>query len=1058
MEVVDGDRLVDLGGPRQRTLVAALAIGANRVVSADRLIDILWGERAPGRAAAGLQVLVSNLRKVLEPDRAARADAQVLVTRPPGYVLVVPEDDLDAARFEALLAVGQRHLSEGRPSAARRALDDALAMWRGPALAEFAAEDFARSEANRLEELHTAGLEDRLQADLALGRHAAAVADIEQLLGQHPLRERLWALLMIGYYRSGRQADALRAFQQARRHLGEELGIDPSPALQRLEADVLAQAESLDWRPPEETQEPGLAARIEPVNEDSGSKLVGRAPERRRLQAALDRARAGHGRLVLVAGEPGVGKTRLVEALSDDARHAGAAVCWGRCHPGESAPPFWPWTQVLRQVAAEAGAEAAPGAEAAALAQVVPELDGSQLASTGSQLPGDPAHARFRLCHDLAAYVLRASATRPLAIVLDDLHWADQPSLELLTALGAQLGGAPVLLVCTYRDVEVAGDDHPWAQTVATLVRQASVERLHLGGMSEDEAGTLIAEAVGAEPSAALVRAIHTRSDGNPFFMTELLRLLTADGPLPDDPEAALRSPVPMGVRDVISQRFGQLTPDAKALLTAGAVAGREFDQRLLDRTVDVDEDAALAAIELALARGILVEIPEVVGRYRFSHALIRETIYAGISGLRRARLHARVGEALEQLGGTDRDSVLQLAHHFWNAAPAGTADKAFHYALAAAAVATEQLAYEQAEDHLRRALDLVESLPPPERATAELQALARLGTHLAATLGQAAPEVQAAFARAAQLCRQLEGSRDAITALWGFFYSSYVRGELEAARAVAGEMVATADLSAIPEMAMAGQLATAISSFHHGDLEAARDHLVATIKLADELADPSLTTVFQVDPRVYARCFQALVLALQDEAGAAELAAADARRLAQELAHPFSVATAAVFSAWLGFLCANPDAAREHAALAAAEAESHGFPLLRGMAYAFDGWALARGGEVDAGAARVAAGLGPFGGEGRVRQPLLVALEAEVDHVAGRSAQALARLDEVLVAATPGDGNHYFHAALHRLRAEVLLALHPDRSDDAAESLRRSVEIASSQGARLLERRASAL
>jgi DNA-binding SARP family transcriptional activator len=234
LEVLDGHRRVELGRPKQRALLAVLLVHANQVVALDRLIEELWGQESPPQATASLQAYVSNLRRVLEPDRPARTPPRVLVTQPPGYRLVVAPGDLDAARFVALAEQGHRLLGAERPGPAARALREALGLWRGPALADVADEPFAQPERQRLEELRLVVREDRLTADLALGGHATAAAELEELVGRFPFRERLHGLLMLALYRSGRQAEALQAFQAARRTLGEELGIDPSPRLRQL--------------------------------------------------------------------------------------------------------------------------------------------------------------------------------------------------------------------------------------------------------------------------------------------------------------------------------------------------------------------------------------------------------------------------------------------------------------------------------------------------------------------------------------------------------------------------------------------------------------------------------------------------------------------------------------------------------------------------------------------------------------------------------------------------------------------------------------------------------
>ena len=245
LEVWDEDRELSLGGPKPRALLAVLLLQANEVVSGDRLIDELWGEDSPERAAAALRVNVSRLRKALPQD--------VLATRSPGYAIRVEPDELDLQRFERLVDEGRSLLARGLTADASERLRDALSLWRGPALADFAYERFAHTAIARLEEIRLAALELRIQADLALGRHDELVGELEALVAEHPLRERLRAYLMTALYRSGRQAEALDAYQDARLALLDELGIDPNPALQELERAILRQDPALDVRAPAPT-------------------------------------------------------------------------------------------------------------------------------------------------------------------------------------------------------------------------------------------------------------------------------------------------------------------------------------------------------------------------------------------------------------------------------------------------------------------------------------------------------------------------------------------------------------------------------------------------------------------------------------------------------------------------------------------------------------------------------------------------------------------------------------------------------------------------------------
>ncbi|MEZ0285907.1 MAG: BTAD domain-containing putative transcriptional regulator, partial [Thermoleophilia bacterium] len=240
LEVLDGGEPVALGGRKQRALLAVLALSPGRAVSAARLIDDLWGEEAPDTAPKMVQIHVSQLRKVLPPD--------VLLTRAPGYLLDVAPAQVDAFRAEELLRAGREALASGDPGSASERLGEALALWRGPALAEFA-EPFAAGEARRLEELHLALLEERIEAELALGRHTEVVGEIEALIARQPLRERGRGQLMLALYRGDRQAEALAAYQDARRALSEELGIDPSAALRDLERRILQQDPGLALAP-----------------------------------------------------------------------------------------------------------------------------------------------------------------------------------------------------------------------------------------------------------------------------------------------------------------------------------------------------------------------------------------------------------------------------------------------------------------------------------------------------------------------------------------------------------------------------------------------------------------------------------------------------------------------------------------------------------------------------------------------------------------------------------------------------------------------------------------
>ncbi|NUR95138.1 MAG: AAA family ATPase [Kribbellaceae bacterium] len=668
---------VELGGRKQRMLLSALALYSGQPVPVDSLIDMLWRDRPPPSALSTLQVYLAGVRKALEPDRPARTSPTTVVTVAPGYALRLPGERLDAAHFATTVDAVHRRL--GPPSLAAPdlsseelesmidSLDDALALWRGTPYSDLDDVAAAVAERGRLEELRLVALEDRAVARLALGQHGTLAAELEALTAEHPLRERLWALRVQALAGAGRQADALDALRRVREILSDELGLDPGATLRELELAVLRQDPQLIWRPkPVDRAVSGV----------SRWPLVGRVAELAALEHLLDEANAGPQFAVLV-GEPGIGKTRLASELAAQARARGFAVLTGRCSEDEGAPPLWPWIGVLR------GLAGLPEVVERQLAELTALMESGAPEPSGQDVDA----ARFRLWTAIADVLVSASRTVPLLVVLDDLHWADASSLKLLKHLADVVDSGRLLVLATRRAVpELTGQ----LAAVAESLGRRHALRLELQGLTMPEAAELVEAATQRKPDSGEAEALHARTDGNPFFLVELLRDGSGD--------------VPAAVTDIVARRLARLPSATAELLRTAAVVGREFDLAVLAAATGRDEDELLDDLDPALAARVIAD-GDRVERFRFAHALVRDVAYAGLPAARRARRHAAIAQVLEDLGAVPSEP----ARHWLAAGPAHAA-RAWRAAAAAAEHAIRLYAYDEASALLAAALEVQET------------------------------------------------------------------------------------------------------------------------------------------------------------------------------------------------------------------------------------------------------------------------------------------------------------------------------------------------------------
>jgi DNA-binding SARP family transcriptional activator/tetratricopeptide (TPR) repeat protein len=699
LEVRDGDRALPIVGARQRGLLAVLLLHANEVVSTDRLIEDVWRGEPPDTADNALQRQVSRLRHVLQP---ADGTGQPLLTRAPGYVLNISPDALDLERFRRIVDEARRARGID-PSAAASLLRQALALWRGQPLADFAFEPFAQVEVARLEEMRIAALEDLAEADLAAGAHDALVAEIEALVAEHPLRERLRGHLMLALYRSGRQADALRVYREGRTTLVEELGIEPGPELRALEKAILVHDAALILAPPART-----ARRV--VSLALGDRvmcpiLVGRSEPFALLVSALGRARAGDGRVAVLSGDAGAGKTRLARELAEHAAAEGLTVLAGACSETELSLPYLPLVEAIGGGLADADPHqlrAALGPAATELGALFPQL------AAGAPSAAPPARAeqaKLRLFEAMVSLLLTLSTDAGLLLVLDDMQWAEGSTLELTEYLARRLRSSRTLLLLTLRTAEV-DRSHPLMVSFERWQRSGRADLIEVTPLDHVDVTDMVEAILGPNTSAPnLGEVLHARSDGNPYVVEELLKdaldhgdlIRTKEDAWESRPSGELR--LPRSVADNVLRRVDRLGDEHAEALRAAAVLGRTFSFPALLTLVGRPEQAVRGALDHCVRRQLLDE-DDRGDTYRFRHALTWEAVYTDLLPSRRRRLHAHAADALRALPG---QPPVAIAHHLLEG---GRGQEAVEVCIAAAAEATRHHAHADAAQLYARAFE----------------------------------------------------------------------------------------------------------------------------------------------------------------------------------------------------------------------------------------------------------------------------------------------------------------------------------------------------------------
>jgi DNA-binding CsgD family transcriptional regulator/RecA/RadA recombinase len=570
--------------------------------------------------------------------------------------------------------------------------------------------------------------------------------------------------------------------------------------------------------------------------------FVGRRGEIEALCTALDAACGGHGRLALLAGEPGIGKTRLALELAAQASKHDAVIAWGRCHEEAGAPPYRPWAQVLGALAGAQNTEelrADLGAGGPDVAEIVPEIRARlpDLDPPPAAL-SDPSETRFRLFGSITHFLLHYSRRRPLVLILDDLHWADAPTLRLLEFLSQEITEGRLLVIGTYRDTDVSRR-HQLSDTLGALIRAPHVNRLHLSGLDIHDVSDFATTTAGMALPPWLTSAIHSQTEGNPLFVREVVRYLQQQGHF----DRAFTTMVPTtirlpeGIREAIGRRLNLLSATCNDVLATAAVIGHEFRLDVLLRASrPLGEDAVLEALDEALTAHIVEEAG--AGVYQFTHTLLRITLYDELRTGERRRRHNTVGEAIEAVYRHDPTPVLSnLAYHFRAAGLGSAIDRAINYAKRAGQNADAALAFEDAIDSFQNALDMLDEKETDDPGL-RCALLLALGRSQGKVHDVAAPATLGAAADIAR-SRKLHGLLADIAIAYAEVVVRYV-GEINAAD---DEFLQEA-INHLPQselrlrIRLMGSLARL--RLHYGQLDAARaigSHAVAMARQQDDPA-----------------------------------------------------------------------------------------------------------------------------------------------------------------------------------------------------------------------------
>ena len=814
-----------------------------------------------------------------------------------------------------------------------------------------------------------------------------------------------------------------------------------------------------------------------PSGSSAVASLLGRSAELATMQRWLERASAGERQVVFVTGEAGIGKTTLVNTLVEHATrqhatHVARGQCLEQYGAGEA---YLPVLDGLSRLAQRPEGERI----VAFLRQHAPQwlielpalLSASDREVLQRQLAGG---TRVRPLRDLAEAIEAIAADCLLIVVLEDLHWSDQSTLDLVAYLARRRDPARLLLIGTYRPVDVIVGDHPLRRLKPELQAHRLCHELPLEYLDHGAIGQYLDARFARHrfPRSRLTRLIHSRTEGNPLFMVNLVEYLVHEGvivecdgawTLQKDP-ASLELGVPENVRQLIERQIERLDTDERRVLEGASVVGMECSSvaiaaGLEEQTGWVEERCeALVRRHQFLLPARLVELPDgtVTPRYTFSHVLYRDVPYKLLAPMRRAQTHRRIGDRGEAIFGDRATEIAaELAMHFEQGLDAARAVK---YLLLAAENATGWGAHHEAVALSQRGLLALAALSDtPERAESELKLTLMLAVSLVVTKGFAAAETDQVFRRAWQLCEPCQDSAAAFKVLRLIGLSHMFRGEIQAAHETGERLMKLALKLRDPTLVMEAHRALGGAAVESGTLADGIEHFDRVLDHYASDRHPSHVLFTGHDPRVISECARARALWALGYPDRAAQGVSRGLALAQEMSHVQSIVSAAYYAAHIHLLRREPEHTLRQAQVAVVLAEEHGLELWATVARLHQAWALAAGGQVEEGIEGLRRELAAYETTtARVWRPLFLGLLAEALAKAHRPEDALTTIEEALAVAR-ATGELYFEAELHRVTGELLLIRSAkDALRTAEASFREALAVARRQEARAWELRAA--